>query len=231
MELREYWEILWRRWWVIVAVTVLAALSSVAFSWQLAPPPFKATIRLAVKPQIGAPTEKFYNYDEYYAYVASEYLVDDVINVIESPAFQNDLRAKLQGQLAGGIGAIEGKKAHRVMTVGVTTASSADALRAAQEIGTLLSEQGSKYFANISAQNPVVTIVDPPSAIQLGESRRAPDLILRVVLGLLVGIGLAFLLDYLSDTIRGAAHLERTIDLPILGEIPRETGRLRRQGA
>lgn len=225
MELREYWDILWQRRWVVLAVTVLAMLSNLAFSWQLAPPSYAASVRLAVKPQIEPRTERFYGYDEYYAYVASEYLVDDVINVIESGAFRDDLRTKLQGKLSSSIGPIEGKKAHRVMTVNVTMSSASDALLVAQAVGELLSETGSKYFSRISSQNPDVQIVDPPSAYQVAENRRSLDIMLRAVLGFLVGLGLALLLEYLSDTMRGAAQVESAIGLPVLGEIPREPRR------
>lgn len=228
MELREYWEILWRRRWIIISVTVLAIFSNLLVSWQFAPP-YKATIRLAVRPQIEARTEKFYNYDEYYAYVASEYLVDDVSSVVESRAFVDDLESKLQGKVAGiPLGAVEVKKIHRVMIVGVTLPSKDDALLAAQTVADLLTAKGSKYFANISWQNPEVQLVEPPSAIQVGENRRAMDLALRAMLGLFAGIGIALLLEYLGDTVRGAAQVERSIGLPVLGEIPQETSRLRK---
>ncbi|MCL5962578.1 MAG: Wzz/FepE/Etk N-terminal domain-containing protein [Chloroflexi bacterium] len=231
MELREYWGILWQRRWIILAVVILAVLSNVAFTWRVAPPPFRATIRLAVKPQIEPRSDKFYTFDEYYAYVASEYLVDDVIEVVQSPAFHSDLRAKLAGKLAGGLGTLEAKKAHRVMSISITSPSHNDALLEAAAVGELLSEKGSKYFSSISSQNPEVKIVDPPSAYQLGENRRSLDLVLRAVLGLLAGIGLAVLLEYLSDTVKGAAYVEGTLGLPVLAEIPQESKRLRRRGS
>lgn len=229
MELREYWEIVWQRWWIVVGVVILAVLSNIAFTWQFSPP-YQATIRLAVKPQLEPRTEQYYGYDEYYAYVASEFLVDDVIQIIESNAFMGDLAARLQGKLTGSsLGSIEAKKAHRVMTVNVTTSSRQDALLIAQAIGDVLSEKGSKYFDAISQQNPQVQVVDPPSVFQVGESRRSLDLALRAVLGLIAGIGIVFLLDYLSDTLRGAAQVERALGLPVLGEIPRESRRAREQ--
>ena len=227
MELKEYWEIVWPRWWIVVSVVILAILSNLVFAWQFSPP-YQATVRLAVKPQLEPRTEQFYGYDEYYAYVASEFLVDDIIQIIESNAFHNDLGARLQGKLAGKtLGSIEAKKAHRVMTVNVTTGSREDALLIAQAIGDVLSEKGSKYFSSISQQNPEVRVVDPPSVFQVGENRRTLDLALRAVLGLIVGIGIVFLLDYLSDTLRGAAHVENALGLPVLGEIPRETRQMR----
>ncbi len=41
-----------------------------------------------------------------------------------------------------------------------------------------------------------------------------------VILGLLGGIGLAFFLDYLDDTIRGKEDLQKIADVPLLGIVP-----------
>jgi capsular polysaccharide biosynthesis protein len=44
---------------------------------------------------------------------------------------------------------------------------------------------------------------------------------LRTLIGLIVGIGLAFLLDYLDTSVRSREEAEALLQLPILGEIPR----------
>ncbi len=224
MELKEYWEIVVQRKWVVISLTVLALVASMVFALHFALS-YKATTRLAVKPQNESRSTTYYSYDEYYAYVASEYLIDDVIELLESAAFRQDLREKLQGQI-GEIPdkAIDAKKTHRVLVVNVTAGSEDQAILIAQTIGDLLTEPDSKYFARLSWQNPTVTIVDPPRVESLGEGRRALDLGLRTVLGLVAGICLAFMLDYLAGTLRGAGQVERIVGLRVLGEIPRDAG-------
>jgi succinoglycan biosynthesis transport protein ExoP len=45
---------------------------------------------------------------------------------------------------------------------------------------------------------------------------------LGVVLGLLIGFGLAFLLEFVDTSIRGPADVTRRVDLPLLGMVPHE---------
>jgi capsular polysaccharide biosynthesis protein len=52
--------------------------------------------------------------------------------------------------------------------------------------------------------------------------RERLDLPIRLFLALLAGIALAFLLDYLDDTVRDQAELEE-MGITVLGEIPRRS--------
>ena len=40
--------------------------------------------------------------------------------------------------------------------------------------------------------------------------------------GLIIGIGIIFLIDYLDDTIKGKKELEKILPIPVLGELPLE---------
>ncbi|MBI4318699.1 MAG: hypothetical protein HY675_09430 [Chloroflexi bacterium] len=229
MELKEYWQILVDRRWIVVGLTLLALLASVAVSFGLATS-YKATVRLAIKPQSDQQrSDKFYSYDEYYAYVASEYLIDDIIELVESEAFRKDLKKLLEGQVSDiPERAIQAKKTHRVLIVNATLGSENEALLLVKTIGELLTGEN-KYFSLLSWQNPTVTIVDQPQVTVPSESRRALELGLRAALGLFAGIGLAFLLEYVAGSVRSAGQVERSLALPVLGEIPREAARLPRK--
>jgi capsular polysaccharide biosynthesis protein len=51
---------------------------------------------------------------------------------------------------------------------------------------------------------------------------------LRTLIGLIVGIGAAFLVDYVDPSVRTREEAEALLDMPVLGEIPRPA---RRHGA
>ncbi|MGD2135782.1 MAG: polysaccharide biosynthesis tyrosine autokinase, partial [Gemmatimonadales bacterium] len=84
---------------------------------------------------------------------------------------------------------------------------------------------------------PYVTILDgasPPSPI--GTNLRQ-KIILGLLVGLLLGLGGAFFLEYLDQTIKDASDVERAVGTPVLGRIPLESrlagasgGNGRRQG-
>ncbi len=69
---------------------------------------------------------------------------------------------------------------------------------------------------------PYVAILDGASpAFRIGTNLRQ-KVVLGFLVGLLLGLGGAFFLEYLDQTIKNAADVERTIGTPVLGRIPLE---------
>jgi capsular polysaccharide biosynthesis protein len=226
VELRHYWSVIWDRRLVVLAVTLaslVAAILSVAALPQPLPS-YQATVQLAVRPTV-FPRQSYEQFSEYYLFLASEFLNDDVINLVEGNGFLDSLRARYAGRPEGPpSGSIKGKKAHRLITFTVSSDKGEDALAMAQGIQELLSNPGPndpRYMETFTEQQPRVTVLDPPRLIvQPGVRRGALDVGVRTMLGLVVGLALAFLLHYLDDTIRGRDDLEG-LGLPVLAEIPR----------
>ena len=89
----------------------------------------------------------------------------------------------------------------------------------------LLSENNSKYFAQLGAAGATVTIIDKPFVSAVGASLRDQlDIPLRVALALLAGVALAFLFEYMDGSVRDAREAEG-LGLKVIGEIPRGKGR------
>ncbi|MCB0015667.1 MAG: hypothetical protein KDE34_27315, partial [Anaerolineales bacterium] len=86
---------------------------------------------------------------------------------------------------------------------------------------TVLAEQNAGALPPAGSEPVIVTQLDEPviNAIPAGLQSQL-DLPIRVVLALAAGIGLALLAEYLDPTLRSRADLE-TIELPVLGEIPK----------
>ncbi|HXV85529.1 MAG TPA: polysaccharide biosynthesis tyrosine autokinase [Gemmatimonadales bacterium] len=71
---------------------------------------------------------------------------------------------------------------------------------------------------------PYINLLDPASpAYPVGTSLREKAL-LGVLVGLLLGLAAAFFLEYLDQTIKNAADVERVIGVPVLGQIPDHPG-------
>jgi capsular polysaccharide biosynthesis protein len=226
VELRHYWSVVWDRGLIVLAVTLaslLAAILSVAALPQPLPS-YQETIQLGVKPTVFS-RQSLDQYGEYYLFLASEFLNDDVINVVEGNGFLDALKARYASRPEGAPnGSIKGKKAHRVITFTVSSDTGADAMTMAQGIQELLASPGPgdpRYMEIFSEQQPRVSVIDPPRLIvQPGVRRGALDVAVRTLLGLIVGLALAFLLHYLDDTVRTGEDLER-LGLPVLAEVPR----------
>lgn len=222
MELRQYWSIVKSRLWIVVALTVLAFVFALVFQPEYQES-YEAQTKLAIKSSGGQVGGAYYS-AEYYNYLASEYLVDDIATAIESSSFLDDVQERLKDRPEGvPFGRIVTKKTHRVLTIAVTSSKAQDALDIARMSGEILSDPGAKYWLQLGASNPEVAVIQPAIVVAAsGEKRALLDIGLKAVLGLLVGLGLAFLLDYLDGSLRDRGDAERTLGLQVLGEVPRE---------
>jgi capsular polysaccharide biosynthesis protein len=232
MELREYWTILMRRWWIpallVLAVGLLSLLQ--LRPWQPAPPTYTASLRMlvGVMPLEDADTTA---YDpRYYGWLTSEYLVDDFTEVVRSGLFAGEVSARLaEGVDSAPIevppGAIQGSaatgKLHRIITLSFAWPDAAELETIANAAAVELSEDAADYFLQLGTEGAGVTLIDGPSVGAVGPSLRSRlELPLRLLLALVVGIGLAFLLEYLDTRLRSADEVE-ALGLPVIGRIPR----------
>jgi len=226
MELRQYWHIVWKRVWIIIALLVVVLAVSLALRAKPAPL-YQATLRFTVGLAPESKTGNYYTYDRYYTWLTSEYIADDFSEVVKSQAFAEDVSAILaekQEDLTVSAGAIQGstvaEKQHRILTVRVTWGDPGQLQAIADAVEEALREKSSKYFAQLGSAGATVYVIDKSPPMAVGRSlRERLDLLIRLFLALLAGVALAFLLDYLDDTVRDQDELEE-MGITVLGEIP-----------
>ena len=228
MELRQYWEIIWQRRLLVIGFIILSFIASLVSVASISQPvsTYQGTVRISAKPT-NIPQKSYETYGEYYLFVASEYLNDDIIHIVESDGFLEALKRKYGNRPEGAPnGSIKGKKAHRVMAFTVTSEREGDAKVISQGIVDILSSPSDadpKYIQMLTDQEPKITMVEAPSVIVLSSPirRGAVDVAVRTSIGIVVALALAFLFYYLDDTLRDRREAERYTGLSVLGEIPR----------
>ena len=99
MELRAYWRIIRRRWWLPVGLALLVLVFTLAMQrpWQAKPTTFSASMRF----NVGIQPERIpgvYTYDRYYTMLTSEYLVDDLGEIVRSQVFAQEVSKRLAEQ-------------------------------------------------------------------------------------------------------------------------------------
>lgn len=221
MELRAYWRILKRRGWLVLGLLCASLLSYWLLPTRI-PISYTAHMRFVVGLKPEPSSGSYYAYDRYYTWLTAEYLLDDLAEVVKSRAFAQDVAAAAGIELPPGViqGATAAGKLHRILSVTVYWHDPDELSRIANALVAVLRERGATYFAQLSADNAVISLIDPPSIARAQASlRQRLDLPLRLLLALIAGAGLAFLLDYLDTTIRDRTDVE-TLGLPILAEIP-----------
>lgn len=229
MELREYWAILRRRWWLPVVLTLLVGLLSLAQlqPWQPKAPSYSASLRMLVG-VLPAAAQDVTAYDpRYYAWLTSEYLVDDFTEVVRSQLFARHVSERLHEQnITAPAGMIQASaatgKLHRIITLNFTAGDAAQVEAIAQAAAAELIENTPFYFQQLGTENAGVTLIDGPTVNAVGGGvRDQVELPLRLLLAFLVGVGLVFLLHYLDDAVRSARELE-ALGIQVIGVIPRK---------
>src|SRR5437660_6207299 len=203
MELREYWSIIRRRWWLPVAVTLVALVASTAVGVRGAAA-YKTDMRIAISTiPTPDPNATLYYDPRYYANLDSEYLADDMSEFMTSRAFADEVHRELATSSTPAdvdidtiMTATRTKKTHRFIDITVTTPTLEEGSQIAASISRILSDQPhlAQYLTALAAYNTHLTIVTPPVTHR---ANTVPGLIseigVRTLIGLLVGVGAACL--------------------------------------
>jgi capsular polysaccharide biosynthesis protein len=247
VEVRQYLAVLGRRWPVIALIGGLALILSVA-SFLNTPPSYAAQVRLLVRQEASPDTAPpYFNYDRYYNWLANEFLSDDYTLIVTSRAFAERVAQTLQqnpknpdgtpryGFDTSGItadavaGTLSADRRHRVMTVTAHSGnrSYADAIaNAAADVLTNLSltKSAAPSLSQVAIQDDAeFGLLDRSNAglVSSSRSRALIDAGVRLGLGLVAALALAFLIEYFDDRLRDGAEAERLTGVPVIGAIPR----------
>jgi uncharacterized protein involved in exopolysaccharide biosynthesis len=227
MELRQYWRIVWRRWWLIAALLVIVLIVSL-ITYQEPAPVYQATMRFAIGIEGEEPVNAVSGEGRSDAWLASEYLADDLSEVLKG----GDFAARISQEVGFGVptGTIFASREHRIMSVSVTWADREQVQAIAETVGAVVEDGGADYFPQLSGVEAKAVLIDGPGIGQVGKSLKDKlDLPVRLFVALLAGVALAFLWDYLDDTIRDRADVE-AMGVSVIGEIPRGPRWRRRSG-
>jgi len=223
MELRTYWRVFLRRWWLAVAITAATAFISLLAS-PLTQGSYVATMRVLLSIPTGPPQSDYFTYDRYYNFLSAKYLTEDFIEVVQSRAFRNDVLREMRAPATTPL-RIEilprSERTPRVLTVLITSVDAAVTQKAAAAASRVITTRAGEFFTQSGLQGLGARVIDPPSlAAATAVGRNYLNVALRTFVGLLVGLGLVFLLHYLDTTLYDPTDVQRHLGLPVIGDIP-----------
>src|SRR5919202_167781 len=167
MELRDYWHIVRRHWWLPVGLAVVAFVLSTVVG-VLGAAAYRTDMRIAVG-TIPTPTpggERYYD-PTYYANLDSEYLADDMSEFIHSQAFAGEVRRELATarnldvDVGSIVSATRTKKTHRFIDVTITTPTAELGSEIGGSISRILNDPGRPgiYLKAPTAYNTQMSVV------------------------------------------------------------------------
>lgn len=229
MELYALWHVIRRRWWLAAIPVIVAALFAAA---RYEPPPtmwttgMRFTAGQAPAPNATPGATGPYEDASYVPWLASEYLVNALTHWVQTGSFaqavSEELAARRVEISAGALaGAFASDNQRSVMAVYITWHDPEQLPQIAAAAVAVLQNQSDDFFPQTAA-GPVTVM--PLDDIGVGEvppsiTSRIKAL-LPVAIGVVAGLALAFVVEYLDPTVYAREELE-AMGIEVLAEIPR----------
>ncbi|USK87434.1 YveK family protein [Peribacillus asahii] len=217
ISLRELFETLKKRLSLILVITLLAAAVSGAISYFVLKPVYKSSTQILVSQAaasslasiagVSLDTDAKY-IETYNVILKSPYILDQVIKELKMDTTPEQLNGSVSVTQEG---------QSQVVTISVTNNDPAEAVRIANEIAEVFQREIAQLMRidNITilskaelAENPAPVKPEPLLNIAIA-----------IVVGLMAGVGLAFLLEYFDNTIKSEQDIEKLLELPVLGVV------------
>ena len=216
ISLKELFDTLKKRVSLIVSITLVAMIVSAVVSYFIITPEYKSSTQILVNQ--AKDDQSLYNYNEVQTNVQ---LINTYSVIIKSAAILNDVKKELNinlsiSELNEKI-AVESAENSQIMTVSVTDPDPTVALK----IANTTAEVFEKEIRNLMKVDNVSVL--PLADDQENQSPVSPNpplnIAIAAIVGLMIGIGLAFLLEYLDNTVKTEQDIEKLLELPVLGAI------------
>jgi polysaccharide biosynthesis transport protein len=229
MDLREYWQIVWRRRRLVLPLVLVTFIAS-GIANLLLPPTYKTETTIHVQALMPPPIANPYVPQEYYRTVHSEYLTDDLGVIIKTRAFAEKVQEQIQSRYGRDVRVRDildaittTKKLHRTLKITIATGDEALTRQIGAAVDDVLSREGGRLVTAQDYGLINVSVIDPPrDPTYPNIARRLLDVLLHSAVAGIVGVGLAFLLHSLDDRVRDESDAAETVGWPVLGAIPVE---------
>lgn len=219
IDLREYFYIIKKRAWIIALITVLAMITSGIISFFVLSPVYEANTTLIVNTEQSKETNNMITGDQlnvtqkltltYGEIIKSRAVLDSVIKKLDLNMEYNELEKDIN---------VSPVKDTQIMSVTVQDTNP----KRARDIANAIPNVFTKEVKRITKANSVEVIdkaIVPEDPIK---PNKVMNILIAAVLGIMIGLFIVFVLEYMDNKIKTPQDIEKYINLPILGVVPNE---------
>lgn len=215
IDLKEIFHMLQKRWVLITGITVSALIISAIVSFFILTPIYEASTTMIVSYKQNQESIMTYNdlqtsqklVATYTEIVKSELISDAVINKLNLELSPKELIDKIS-----------------VSQVGQTEILKLTVKDEDPELATLIANTIAQVFQEDIGQMMEVDNVSTIDIAKVPENPTSPNKMMNIaiagVLGLVISVGLVFVLEFLDRTYKTPTDVERHLGLPLIGAIP-----------
>ena len=221
MELRQYWEIIHKRWLLIVALPLIAALTSGIISFYIIKPVYQASTTLIVGKKAEDISQALLGQIlDYNVLQANLQLAKTYGEIAKSRTVEQNVIEKLN------LGLTVTELDNQVL---ITPVKNTEILeiqvqntdpQLAASIANTMAAEFSAAVIEIKKVDSVSIVDEAVAPANPVKPNKMLNILIALLVGLMAAVGLAFLLEYLDNTIKTSEEAENILGIPVLGLIP-----------
>ena len=218
IDLREYFEIIKKRFWIIALITTIAIVVSGAISFFVLTPVYEAKSTLIVNTEKNEETQMItgdqFNVTQklavtYGEIIKSRSVLEDVIKNLKLDDDYEDLVNNIT---------VSPVKDTQIISISVQDTNKEKARDIANEIPKVFTKEAKR----ITKANDIQVIdkaILPQNPIK---PNKMMNMAIAAVLGAMIGLFVVFLIEYLDNKLKTPQDIEKYLGLSVLGVVPNE---------
>lgn len=218
IDLREYFAIIKKRFWIIALITVVSIVVSAGISFFVLKPIYQANSTLIVNTEKNEDTQMITG-DQfsvtqklavtYGEIIKSRAVINPVIKNLDLDETYDELVEKIT---------ISPVKDTQIISINVQDTDPKKARDIANEIPKVFTKEA-KRITKANSVEVIDSAILPKEPVK---PNKIMNVAIATVLGLMIGLFVVFLIEYLDNKIKTPQDVEKQLGFPILGVIPNE---------
>ena len=220
IELRQYWEMLKKRWIIVLVLPIIAALTSGVVSFFIIKPVYQASTTLIVGKKASEAGQAAVQMLDNSVLQANLQLAKTYATIAQSRTVEQSVINHLDLTMS----VAELDKLITINPVKTTEILEIQVMNTNPELATDIANSMAAEFSKavieikkVDSVSIVDTAVVPNNPVK---PNKMLNILIAYVVGLMAAFGLVFLLEYLDNTIKTSSDVESVLGIPVLGVIP-----------